>query len=41
VLGAGEIGHKIGRARFYSITYRTFKLPLEDRCEDYGQVAFY
>ncbi len=40
-LGAGEIERKIGSARFYSITYRAFKLPLEDRCEDYGQVAIY
>jgi len=32
-----------GAARFYSITYRCFKLPaqLETLCEDYGQVAFY
>ncbi|MEO5829413.1 MAG: methyltransferase type 11, partial [Rhodanobacter sp.] len=27
--------------RFESITWRAFKLPLEDRCEDYGQVATY
>ena len=26
---------------FYSMTIRAFKLPLEDRCEDYGQVAYY
>lgn len=32
----------LGNATFYSITYRLFKLPdLEDRCEDYGQVATY
>lgn len=33
----------LGEARFYSITYRLFKLPghLEDLCEDYGQVAVY
>lgn len=31
-----------GGARFYSITYRCFKLPqLETLCEDYGQVAYY
>jgi hypothetical protein len=32
-----------GAARFYSITYRCFKLPdqLETLCEDYGQVAYY
>jgi arsenite methyltransferase len=33
---------KIGMATFYSITVRAFKAPsLEDRCEDYGQVARY
>jgi hypothetical protein len=26
---------------FESITFRAFKLDLEDRCEDYGQVAYY
>ena len=36
-----EVEAKIGMAKFYSITYRVFKLPLEDRCEDYGQVAYY
>ncbi|MFC5524751.1 methyltransferase domain-containing protein [Rhodanobacter ginsengisoli] len=35
------IERKIGFARFESITWRAFKLPLEDRCEDYGQVATY
>lgn len=30
-----------GRTRFESITYRAFKLPLEDRCEDYGQAVRY
>lgn len=30
----------LGEARFFSITYRLFKLPehLETLCEDYGQV---
>ncbi|MGH8506328.1 MAG: methyltransferase domain-containing protein, partial [Stenotrophobium sp.] len=32
---------KIGFASFESITWRVFKLDLEDRCEDYGQVAYY
>lgn len=33
---------RIGMATFYSITVRAFKLDtLEDRCEDYGQVARY
>jgi len=35
------IAHKIGMVRFESITFRAFKLALEDRCEDYGQVAVY
>ncbi|TGL88798.1 methyltransferase domain-containing protein [Leptospira congkakensis] len=37
----GEIEKKVGNINFYSITFRAFKIPLEDRCEDYGQVAFY
>ncbi|MGA9423359.1 MAG: methyltransferase domain-containing protein [Rhodanobacteraceae bacterium] len=32
---------KIGFARFESISWRVFKLDLEDRCEDYGQSATY
>ena len=37
-----EIQDKVGNARFYSVTIRAFKSPsLEDRCEDYGQVAYY
>ena len=35
------IERKIGFANFESVTWRAFKLPLEDRCEDYGQVATY
>jgi SAM-dependent methyltransferase len=35
------IEQRIGFARFQSITWRVFKLPLEDRCEDFGQVATY
>ncbi|MEO8747103.1 MAG: methyltransferase domain-containing protein [Rhodanobacter sp.] len=35
------IEQRIGFATFESITWRAFKLPLEDRCEDYGQVATY
>lgn len=33
----------IGNANFYSRTVRAFKLPalLEDRCENYGQIAIY
>jgi len=36
-----EIERQIGFAAFESVTVRAFKLPLEDRCEDYGQVATY
>jgi arsenite methyltransferase len=32
---------KVGFASFRSLTFRVFKLPLEDRCEDYGQLATY
>ena len=33
---------QVGEAKFYSITFRLFKLPgLETLCEDYGQVATY
>jgi SAM-dependent methyltransferase len=32
---------KLGMVRFESITVRAFKLDLEDRCEDYGQLAIY
>jgi ubiquinone/menaquinone biosynthesis C-methylase UbiE len=36
-----EISRKVGLIEFYSMTVRAFKLDLEDRCEDYGQVATY
>ena len=36
-----DIEARIGFARFTSMTLRVFKLPLEDRCEDFGQVATY
>ncbi|HYE37352.1 methyltransferase domain-containing protein [Methylocaldum sp.] len=36
-----EIERKAGMVGFYSMTTRAFKLELEDRCEDYGQVAYY
>jgi len=32
---------KVGMIQFSSITFRAFKLNLEDRCEDFGQVAYY
>ena len=41
ILEDEEIERKIGMVRFSSITWRVFKLPLEDRCEDYGQIAIY
>ncbi len=41
-IGNEEIAAKLGPVRFYSITVRAFKIVgLEDRCEDYGQVATY
>lgn len=40
-LGDREVANKIGMVKFKSVTVRAFKLPLEDRCEDYGQVASY
>lgn len=36
-----EIEKMVGMIEFYSITVRAFKLELEDRCEDYGQMAVY
>lgn len=36
-----EIERMAGMIDFYSMTVRAFKLKLEDRCEDYGQVAIY
>ncbi len=41
LLNDPEIYSKIGMIDFYSMTIRAFKLDLEDRCEDYGQVAYY
>ena len=32
---------KIAGVEFFSKTIRAFKMPLEDRCEDFGQVAIY
>jgi len=40
-IGDPDIGRRVGFAAFTSRTVRAFKLPLEDRCEDYGQVAVY
>jgi arsenite methyltransferase len=39
-----ELAELLGEAKFYSLTYRLFKLPpgrLETLCEDYGQFAYY
>jgi arsenite methyltransferase len=36
-----EVEGRIGMVHFTSRTLRAFKLDLEDRCEDYGQVATY
>lgn len=36
-----DIEERIGFVNFRSVTFRAFKLPLEDRCEDYGQAACY
>ena len=37
-----EIEAKVGAAKFYSMTVRAFNLAsLEDKCEDYGQMAIY
>lgn len=36
-----EVHARIGMVKFDSVTVRAFKLPLEDRCEDFGQVAVY
>lgn len=35
------IAERIGMVAFRSVTVRAFKLALEDRCEDYGQMATY
>ena len=32
-----EVEAKIGMVKFRSVTVRAFKMPLEDRCEDFGQ----
>ena len=37
-----ELEKKLGNIKFYSATYRLFKLPeLESDCEDYGQAVIY
>lgn len=41
LLNNHDLQQKAGLIDFYSITVRAFKLDLEDRCEDYGQIATY
>jgi arsenite methyltransferase len=36
-----DIESKLGMVEFLSVTVRAFKIDVEDRCEDYGQVAWY
>lgn len=36
-----ELAARTGNVRFYSATYRLFKLDLETACEDYGQAVIY
>lgn len=36
-----KVRSRLEGAQFSSLTMRVFKLDLEDRCEDYGQVAYY
>lgn len=36
-----EVAAKIGMVHFRSVTVRAFKMSLEDRCEDFGQIAVY
>lgn len=36
-----DVEKRAGMIGFHSLTVRAFKLDLEDRCEDYGQVASY
>ncbi len=40
-LQTGAIQKQIGMVNFYSMTIRAFKMDLEDRCEDFGQIAYY
>lgn len=41
-VGSAAIEEKVGHIRFYSATYRLFKIPeLETDCEDYGEAIVY
>lgn len=41
ILDDADVIAKIGMVKFRSVTIRAFKMMLEDRCEDYGQIATY
>jgi len=41
VIDDAVIKEKVGMIDFSSVTVRAFKCDLEDRCEDYGHVAYY
>jgi SAM-dependent methyltransferase len=41
VITNSDVASRIGNAAFSSLTIRAFKINLEDRCEDYGQIAEY
>lgn len=42
VINNPQVAEKLGPIKFYSATYRLFKLPaLEPACEDYGQAVIY
>lgn len=36
-----DVKRKAGMIDFYSMTVRSFKIDFEDKCENYGHVAFY
>jgi len=37
-----KLENQCGNIKFYSITVRAYKIPeMEDRCEDYGEIATY
>lgn len=41
-IGSQEVQDKVGDIRFFSVTYRLFKInQLETHCEDYGQAIVY
>lgn len=40
-LRSDDMKKQAGEIKFFSLTIRAFKIDLEDRCEDFGQVARY